>query len=173
MHKTDHLARESREQHRVLLRSDVDFANDFNSVSHGALWAVLEGFRVTDVDCLKQLYSKLTVRLKGEADVGSSMVLNTGVAQGHVLSPFLFILFVNALSRYLMAVGGKHGIEHGIQDVWGWIHTLFCDDLTLFAQTEAGMETLLQAVSVFENWSGLSVKLEKCCVMRVGDQYSD
>jgi hypothetical protein len=44
-------------------------------VSHGALWAVLEGFRVPDVDWLKQLYAKLTVRLKGEADAGSSMVL--------------------------------------------------------------------------------------------------
>ncbi len=85
------------------------------------------------MDWLKQLYAKLTVLLKGEADAGSSMVLNTGVVQGHVLSPFLFILFVNALSRYLTAVG-----------------------------------TLLEVVSVFEDWSGLSVKLKKCCVMRVG-----
>ncbi len=67
------------------------------------------------MDWLKQLYVKLTVHLKGEADTGSSMVMNTGVAQGHVLSTFLFILFVNALSRYLTAVGGKHGIEHGIR----------------------------------------------------------
>jgi hypothetical protein len=173
MHKIDYLARQAREQHRVLLRADIDFANAFNSVSHGALWAVLEGFRVPDVDWLKQLYAKLTVRLKGEADVGSSMVLNTGVAQGHVLSPFLFILFVNALSRYLTAVGSKHGIEHGIRGVRGWNHTLFCDDLTLFAQTEAGMQTLLEAVSVFEDWSGLPVKLKKCCVMRVGGQHSE
>jgi hypothetical protein len=43
------------------------------------------------------------------------VMLNTGVAQGHVLSPFLFILFADALSRYLTAVGGKHGIEHGIR----------------------------------------------------------
>jgi hypothetical protein len=83
------------------------------------MWAVLEGFGVSDVDLLKQLYVKLTVRPKGETDMGSSIVLNTGVTQGHVLSPFLFILFVNALSRYLTAVGSKHGIEHGIQGVRG------------------------------------------------------
>ncbi len=71
MHKIDHLARQAREQRRVLLRADVDFANAFNSVSHGALWAVLEGFGVPDVDWQKQLYAKLTVRLKGEADVGN------------------------------------------------------------------------------------------------------
>ena len=41
---------ELREQYRVLLRTDIDFANAFNSVSHGSLWTVLEGFRVTDVD---------------------------------------------------------------------------------------------------------------------------
>jgi hypothetical protein len=131
MHKIDYLPCQEREQH--LLRSDIDFANVFNSVSHGALWSVLEGFRVPDVDWLKQLYTKLTVLLKGEADAGSSMVLNTGVVQGHFLSPFLFILFVNALSRYLTSVGGKHGIEHDIQGLRGWNHTLFCDDLTLFS----------------------------------------
>ncbi len=85
MYKIDYLARQAREQHRVLLRSDIDFANAFNSVSRGALWAVLEGFRMPIVDWLKQLYVKLTVRLKGEADAGSSMVLNTGVVHGHVL----------------------------------------------------------------------------------------
>ncbi len=125
------------------------------------------------MDCLKQLYDKLKVRLKGESDEGSSMLLNTGVDQGHVLSPFLFILFVNALSRYLTSVGGKHGIEHDIQGLRGWNHALFCDDITLFAQTEADIQTLLEVVSVFEDWSGLPVKLKKCCVMRVGVQHSE
>ena len=35
------------------------------------------------------------------------------------------------------------------------------------------MQTLLEAVSVFEDWSGLPVKLKKCCVMRVGGQFSE
>ena len=73
------------------------------------------------------------------------MVLNTGVVQGHVLSPFLFILFVNVLSRYL----------------------------TLFAQRETDIQTLLESVSVFEEWSGLPVKIKIYCVMRVGDQHSE
>ncbi len=61
MHKIDYLAHQDREQHRVLLWADIDFANTFNRVSHGKLWTVLEGFRVPDVDWLKQLYAKLTV----------------------------------------------------------------------------------------------------------------
>ena len=112
MHKIDYLERQAREQHRVPLRTDIDFTNTFNSVSHGTLWEVLEGLKLSNVDCLKQLYVKLTVRLKGELDVDSSMVLNTGVTQGHVLSPFLFILFVT--QHYLT---NGQGIEHGIQEV--------------------------------------------------------
>jgi hypothetical protein len=53
---------------------------------------------------------------------------------------------------------------------------LFCDDLTLFTQTEEDMQTLLETVSVFEDWSGVSglpVKLKKCHVMWVGDQHSE
>ena len=46
---------------------DIDFDNTFNSDSHGELCVVLEFFlKVPDVDWLKQLYAKLTVRLKGE-----------------------------------------------------------------------------------------------------------
>jgi hypothetical protein len=58
--------------------------------------------------------------LKGDADTGSSMVLNTGVTQGHVLSPFLFILFVNTLSlHYLSGVrmGSKSGVSLGSNTV--------------------------------------------------------
>jgi hypothetical protein len=93
--------------------------------------------------------------------VDSRMVLNTGVDQGHVLSPFLFILFVNALSHYLTVVGSNHGVEYVIRSVREWNHTLFCDDLTLFVRTEEGIQTLLETVSVFEDWSGLPVKLKK------------
>ena len=42
MHKIDYLALQAREQHRVLLSVDIDFANAFNRVSHGTLCAVLE-----------------------------------------------------------------------------------------------------------------------------------
>ena len=72
--KAHHVPLRQSEEERIELRrdkkggraTDIDFANAFNSVSHGALWAVLEGFRVPDVDWLKQLYTKLTVRLKEE-----------------------------------------------------------------------------------------------------------
>jgi hypothetical protein len=82
----------------------------------------------------------------------------------------VFVWFVNTLSRYLTVSGSTHGIEHDIQGVRVWNHTLFCDDLTQFAQTEEVIQTRQESVSVFEDWSGLPVKLKKYYVMRVGGQ---
>jgi hypothetical protein len=67
----------------------------------------------------------------------------TGVAQGIVLSPLLFILFVNVLARMLTAVGWQKGVEHEIRNIPGFNNLFFCDDLSMVASTERGMQQLL------------------------------
>jgi hypothetical protein len=58
-------------------------------------------YGIPDIDLLKSLYKHTTVRL-AERDMGSAKItFDTGVAQGSVLSPLLFSLFINALSLYL------------------------------------------------------------------------
>jgi hypothetical protein len=70
------------------------------------------------------------------------IIVNTGVTEACPVS--VFIHSVCKLSIALLTVVGmQHSIEHGIMGVWEWNHTIFCDDLTLFAQMEENMQTLL------------------------------
>jgi len=83
--------------------------------------------------------------------------LDTGTVQGSVLSPLLFILFLNALLRLLDATS----ITHGIRRIPQWNHAAFADDLSIYVCTVKDGNTLLDVVHKFEDWSGLRISTPK------------
>jgi hypothetical protein len=161
------LTREAQRLKSRFLRVDIDFKSAFNSMSQASLWAILEAYGIPDIDLLKSLYKHTTVRLPERGMGSAKITFDTGVAQGSVLSPLLFSLFINALSRYLSDVGRKKWIHHGLPGTHPFNHILFADDMTLLAQNREGMQTLLDAIQEFEKWSGIAVNAMKTKQMTV------
>jgi hypothetical protein len=115
-------------------------------MSQALLWAILEAYDIPDVDLLKSFYEHTTVRLP-QTKVGIlKITITTGVVQDSVLSPLLFSLFINALSRYLDDIGYKERINHGLPDIPPFCHILFADDMTLLSQNEEKIQQLMKVV---------------------------
>ena len=95
------------------------------------------------------------------------------VAQGSVLSPLLFIVFINALLRVLTQTGQKENISHGINGLDDFNNLAFCDDMSIFAQDAHKMQKLLEQVEKFEDWSGIKLNPKKTEVMYVGPKQKE
>ena len=87
----------------------------------------------------------------------------SGTAQGSALSPLLFILFINALLRLFDNSELHHGVDRAPQ----FNHLAFADDLSLYLNSEANANKLLEKVLQFEHWSGLRLALSKSFITGV------
>jgi len=95
----------------TVIRIDLDCKNAFNLAGHSCLWVILRGLGVPDVDFLEEIYSKSWMKITVGTGCSAPIQLDTGTAQGSVLFPLLFDLFLNALLRLLDATGITHGIK--------------------------------------------------------------
>ena len=158
--KQQWLIKLASKQSGVLIRIDLDCRNAFNAASHACLFQILECFGVPDVHLLKDLYNKSSMSVLVEGRHTARVTMDTGTAQGSVLSPLLFDLFINALLRLLSSTG----VTHGVHAAPGFNHLAFADDLSLYVGSEKDANTLLKAVYAFEAWSGLEVSIKKSFV---------
>ena len=99
MQKMKFVTHEAHRQRKRVYRVDIDFRHAFNAMSQAALWHVMNMFRISDVDLLEQNYDSSAVCLAPQNDAESATItLNTGVAQGSIISPQLFNLYQRSVA---------------------------------------------------------------------------
>ena len=136
----------------------TDFRKAFDSVPHRRLLLKLNAFGVRGKvhawirDFLTDRTQVVTVN--GETSDESSVT--SGIPQGSVLGPILFVAFINDLPQQ-----AKNEVR------------IFADDTKLFAQSDEleARESLQQDLDNFCDWSErwlLGFHPQKCCVMRLG-----
>ena len=117
----------------------VDLEKAYDRVDRGLLWTVLEEYGADPqlVGAIASLYteSRSCVRILGRKsemfDVGA------GLRQGCVLSPLLFIVYMDRIARRSL---GRESVAIGGARV---SHLLFADDLAIFASSEGDLQRAL------------------------------
>ena len=93
-----------------------------------------------------------------------------GLRQGDPMSPFLFALGMEYLSRCLLQLKGKPGFHyHPRCAKLSITHLMFADDLLIFARADAGsLQHIFDAFSKFSQVSELEANLDKSnCILLV------
>ena len=136
----------ARERQGKIVIVFLDFENDFNVISHPALFKILRelGLNEQDVEALEQYYASAYMQVTDEDGTASAEIpLHRGLRQGCPLSPILGGMMVNVMIRWLETKGG--GIKHG-----SGIETnnlCFADDTTLLADDMSHMNVLLACMN--------------------------
>ena len=140
---------QSQEWNSDLIINFIDYEKAYDSIDHATFWKILRhcGIPSKIVDLIKDMYSGTTCRVLHEGQLTECFDIKTGVRQGCLLSPFLFIVAIDWVMKEATAER-RNGIQWSL---WTQLDDLdYADDLALLAHTPEQMQrktTMLDEVS--------------------------
>ncbi|CAH8613024.1 unnamed protein product [Schistosoma curassoni] len=155
---------QSMEWNSSLYINFIDYEKAFDSVDRTTLWKLLRHYSVPQkiVNVIQNSYDGLNCKIVHGGQLTKSFEVKTGVRQGCLLSPFLFLL----VTDWIMKTSTSEG-KHGIQ----WTSRMqlddldFADDLALLSQTQQQMQEMTSVVAASAA-VGLNIHKGKSKILR-------
>lgn len=137
----------------------VDMEKAFDRVPRELLWRVLSrmeyGVPRKLIKAIKSTYVESKCRVKTATGEGEWFNVTTGVKQGSVLSPILFIIYMDSCGRM---------VQNRMEDeMFG-----YADDLVLFAQNQERLQRFLEVWNEELERKGMKINRGKTEVMTIG-----
>jgi hypothetical protein len=154
-----------------LLQADMTEA--FDTISHDKLLCILYdlGFPTDAIEVVKDLYKEAHTSIKTPYGSTSPIPIERGTIQGDSLSPFLFVLYMEPLLRWLHA--GERGYKPGaLADAATSSNSqvssiTYADDLNMLTGGRAGLQNMkhqAEKVDAYTTWGHLIVNNTKTTV---------
>ena len=148
----------------------VDFKKAFDSIHRPSLWSITRLYGVPSrfTNIFKAVYKNSTCHIKTNGGTTPSFDILTGVRQGCILSPFLFLLAID----YVMKKANENptfGIpwqEQRLTDLD------FADDLALLADSNNTLQEMTNDLDRYGKMIGLRISSEKTKTMTIGPQHT-
>jgi hypothetical protein len=131
----------------------VDLKEAFDTIDHQRMLKVIKdlGYPKNAVNVLQGLYTRAYTRVVTPYGKTDPIHIKRGTLQGDGLSPFIFILYLEPLLRWLNV--GANGYTPGtLKDQTTWHHfsnTAYADDLSLYTGSHSAMLTQTEKVSTY------------------------
>ena len=114
----------------------VDLEKAFDRVPRGVLWGVLREYGVPGplIRAIRSLYNRCQSLVRISANKSDLFPVRVGLRQGCPLSPVLFIIFMDRISRRSQ---GVEGVRFGDLRIGS---LLFADDVVLLASSSCDLQ---------------------------------
>ena len=129
-------------------------------MDHNKLWKILKETGISDhLTCLlRNLYAGQQATVRTGHGMTDWFQIGKGIHQGCILSPCLFNLY----AEYITRNAGLDEAQTGIKIARRNINTLtYADDTTLMAESEADLKSLLMKVKEESEKVGLKLNIQK------------
>jgi endonuclease/exonuclease/phosphatase family metal-dependent hydrolase/ribonuclease HI len=155
-------------QHDVYMMF-VDFTSAFNTTDHDKLLQIMYdmGFPHIAIDNVRGIYREACTSVLTPYGPTAPLPVGRGTIQGDTLSPFLFLVFMEPLLRWLHS--GGRGYKFGCLDLHEQLQhqcssPAYADDLVCITNTPQDMYLQAQKVSAYCDWAKMSANASKCAV---------
>ena len=128
------IIKKAREFQKNIYFCFIDYAKAFDCVDHNKLWKILKEMGIPDhLTCLlRNLYAGQEATVRTGHGTTDWFQIGKGVRQGYILSPCLFNLY----AEYITRNAGLEEAQAGIKIAGGNINNLrYADDTTLMAES--------------------------------------
>ncbi|KAJ9532909.1 hypothetical protein QJQ45_011003 [Haematococcus lacustris] len=144
----------------------VDFTSAFNTTCQDKLLWIMHdlGFPTDATDAVKDLYTGATTRFRTPYGPTDPVPVDRGTIQGDSLSPFLFLIYIEPLLRWLQvgargykfksatADSGERAIVSSID---------YADDIAILCNTLRNLRCQADKLSAFSDWDHLVISHSK------------
>jgi len=151
---------QSLEHQQDLIINFIDFKKAFDSVHRPSLWKILTYYGIPDrfINIFKALYDNSSCCVNTASSYTEFFEIVSGVRQGCILSPFLFIIVIDFVMRKTMDKS-----EYDI--VWQKRNRLtdldFADDIAIVAEEENVCQEMTTKLEEQSAQVGLNIRREK------------
>ena len=145
----------------------IDYAKAFDCVDHSKPWKILKEMGIPDhLTCLlRNLYAGQEATVRSGHGTTDWFQIGKGVCQGCILSACLF----NFYAEYIMRNAGLDEAQAGIKIARRNISNFrYADDITLMAESEEELKSLLMKVKEESEKVGLKLNIQKTKIMASG-----
>ena len=152
-------SKKAREFQKNIYFCFIGYAKAFDCVDHNKLWKILKEMGIPDhLTCLlRNLYTGQEATVRTGHGTTDWFQIGKGVRQGCILSPCLFNLY----AEYITRNAGLEEVQAGIKIAGRNINDLrYADDTTLRAEKE-GLKSLLMKVKEESEKVGLQLNSQK------------
>ena len=124
----------------------LDASKAFDRVNHWTLFRKLlnRGVPVVLIHILLYWYRTQTFSIKWSSTTSDFFNVSNRVRKGGILSPYLFIVYINDLSNMLNSAGIGCHIHHCCIN-----HVFYADDICVIAPSPSGLQRLLNICAKF------------------------
>ena len=143
----------------------IDFKKAFDSVHRETLWEILTayGIPMKFISIIKCFYNNFECNIILETSISDSFEVKSGVRQGCILSPILFLMVIDWIQRN--TTSAKNGIQ------WTMFEQLedldFADDLAEISTTQKQLQEKTNKLNTFARKTGLKINVTKTKVMSI------
>lgn len=150
----------------------IDISKAFDSVQWSFLLNTLQALGLPEkfIKWISLCITTASFSVQVNGELAGYFQSNRGLRQGCSLSPYLFVICMNVLSKMLDEAAARNliGFHPKCKNI-GLTHLCFADDLMVFIEgSRRSVEGILRVFEEFDKMSGLKISLEKSTLFMAG-----